>query len=527
MKRTILILISVISYFAIVSCGGSENKKADESALIKVDTLVKGYILGIGKYWYEEKGNNYYRVCLKIQPDNEFNGDILFKDNGSDPLATGILTSYKESTDFNPSSLFKKVKLTLEPASKGNLKNAYFVSKLEFIKSEPYKILNAELVEDVNSLSKWEPIGDELHPKYENFAVTKLSVCQDKLFAFSGVFTAGVGFSLGYLGDENLKGMQVLNNNKWESEGLDIQGVVLTAMPLNNQLYIGGKFNTKRQPRTYAVALYDSLGWSTVGSPSPFGETAKVLSIEKYKNEVYVGGDIGGGSGENFSEGIARWNGTSWNSVGIGKKSDYANKLSNGLPGLVRTLTVYNDELYAGGDFMTADGKFVHGITRWNGQDWRPVGLGVDGSVWSLAVYKNELYAAGKFTNVGGVPAQSLAKWDGKDWTVISLPIQLSSEELIKTIYVHDGMLYIAGKFIYSSETFDIKNIMKFDGNKLYPVGTPEKLTEASNKVVYGFSGVINTLVTYKDELCVGGQFSFTRDHKVMNGIAKLGLTNK
>ncbi|MGZ5501819.1 MAG: hypothetical protein ACXWEW_11780, partial [Nitrososphaeraceae archaeon] len=164
------------------------------------------------------------------------------------------------------------------------------------------------------------------------------------------------------------------------------------------------------------------------------------------------------------------------------------------------------------------------GIARWNGQEWQNVGLGVDGSIWSLAVYKNELYAAGKFTNVGGTTAQSLAKWDGKDWTIISLPIQLTSEELIKTLCVHDDVLYIAGKFLYSGERFDIKNIMKFDGAKLYSVGEPEKLTKTSDKVVYGFSGVINSLVTYENELYVGGQFSITRDKKVMDGIAKLDI---
>jgi trimeric autotransporter adhesin len=81
--------------------------------------------------------------------------------------------------------------------------------------------------------------------------------------------------------------------------------------------------------------------------------------------------------------------------------------------------------LYAGGTFTQAGGVEANYIARWDGSSWSSVGGGMDGSVHALAVLKNDsrgatgvgLYAGGWFTTAGGVKANAVARWDGTSWS--------------------------------------------------------------------------------------------------------------
>ena len=67
--------------------------------------------------------------------------------------------------------------------------------------------------------------------------------------------------------------------------------------------------------------------------------------------------------------------------------------LQSDMNGYVRTLAVYNGELYAGGTFTTAGGVSANYITKWNGSAWSALGSGsgFDAGIDSLAVYNGEL----------------------------------------------------------------------------------------------------------------------------------------
>jgi hypothetical protein len=68
---------------------------------------------------------------------------------------------------------------------------------------------------------------------------------------------------------------------------------------------------------------------------------------------------------------IAKWDGTQWSALGSG---------TNGPS--VTSLTVFDDgngpALYAGGTFTTAGGVPANGIAKWNGSEWSTVGDGVN-----------------------------------------------------------------------------------------------------------------------------------------------------
>src|SRR5262245_22848388 len=94
--------------------------------------------------------------------------------------------------------------------------------------------------------------------------------------------------------------------------------------------------------------------------------------------------------------------------------------------------------LYAAGvDFLggnagpTSSGLATHGVARWNGRCWEPVGSGLGPGVRVLAVFDSgsgpALYAGGSFPSAGGVTVNGLAKWDGTSWSGVGGGVAASS----------------------------------------------------------------------------------------------------
>jgi hypothetical protein len=135
--------------------------------------------------------------------------------------------------------------------------------------------------------------------------------------------------------------------------------------------------------------------WQTLGNFTGSSSFPSVRAFAEYQGDLIVGGSFSAISGQPFN-GIARWNGVSWQSLGSGL-------------GGVNALTVYNDELIAGG------GSF--GAARWSGSEWQTFGEVLGGPVKALVVFNGELIAAGWFGSIGGQNANHIARWDGSRGT--------------------------------------------------------------------------------------------------------------
>jgi hypothetical protein len=112
------------------------------------------------------------------------------------------------------------------------------------------------------------------------------------------------------------------------------------------------------------------------------------------------------------AHGVARWDGASWSPLGGGR------------PGVNR-LTVFDDgngpRLYAGGGIGTPAGTAADAFSRWNGTAWEAV-PGFDGSaVRALQVHDDgsgpALYVAGSMLLPGSPGMRSVLRWDGTTWT--------------------------------------------------------------------------------------------------------------
>jgi len=243
------------------------------------------------------------------------------------------------------------------------------------------------------------------------------------------------------------------------------------------------------------ISLLSVIGLKSFGQGYlPFSLTSGVdLDVRcqtVYNNDLYVGGNFttaGGGS----ANCIAKWNGSSWSSIGTG--------VSGGSSPRVMTMAVYNSELYVAGAFTTAGGVAVSGIAKFNGTNWSDVGTGFGGTLahgYSMAVYNGELYVGGAFLTAGGVTCNGIAKWNGSTWSSLGGAGLGGTSSYGLALAVYSNNLYIGGIFT-SAGGLNAPGIAKWNGSNWSTLGTG-----------LGGSAQGRSLAVYNNELYVGGAFS-------------------
>jgi hypothetical protein len=273
-------------------------------------------------------------------------------------------------------------------------------------------------------------------------------------------------------------------------------------------MYAGGWFHLGAfNSQDNGIAKWNGTGWESVGgglyagtsNPDSVVVNAMITFDAGQGPELYAGG---GGFWEAaqqlvVSSAIMRWNGVTWSSLagGLGAQGRPTGPT-------VLAMTVFDDgtgpALFVGGDFNTAGGIPTGPIAKWDGINWSTVGTQLDGQVRSLAVYDGgrgpELYAGGTMS------AGSVLRWNGSTWS--PLPSLPSAGPVVLNVFNDSGVgnsLFAGGSFsVPGSPT--ISHLAKWDGTKWTELGTV-------NNSVYSMS-------SYDDgsgsgpSLYVGGHFT-------------------
>lgn len=179
------------------------------------------------------------------------------------------------------------------------------------------------------------------------------------------------------------------------------------AFDASGNLYVGGYFTHAGGVAAANIAKWNGTAWSALGA----GVDGRVDAIAfDAAGNVYVGGafDNAGGAAAHY---VAKWNGTSWSALGSGATR------SGGWGAVYALACGSSGVLYAGGRFDSAGGAAnTNGLAKWNGSSWSAVGSGLTGSdPWISALIfdkSGNLYAGGKFDTIGGVSTRGPAKWN-------------------------------------------------------------------------------------------------------------------
>jgi hypothetical protein len=145
--------------------------------------------------------------------------------------------------------------------------------------------------------------------------------------------------------------------------------------------------------------------------------------------------------------------------------------------GSVQELAVYGGSLIAGGEFTTAGGVNASHIARWNGSTWATLGSGLVGGgiftnvqVSAMQVYGAELVVSGRFVTAGGVSASSIARWNGTSWAALGAGLGGSSDPYATGLSVFGPDLIVAGSFSTAGPR-PVRNIARWDGSGWNRIG--------------------------------------------------------
>ncbi|HEY5913512.1 MAG TPA: hypothetical protein VJA21_23235 [Verrucomicrobiae bacterium] len=286
-------------------------------------------------------------------------------------------------------------------------------------------------------------------------------VIYDIGFLRGDIYVAGVFSRAGGLSSP---GLAKWNGTDWSSIGF--AGAALALVSDGTNLYVGGSFANAGGVLNTNVARYDGTNWYSMGGGIGYdgGLSSYVYVLELHNGLLYAGG-VFTNAGTVAAANIARWDGSSWSSLGTGP--------ANGANNSVMALAFQGNDLYVGGDFSAAGGASANGIAKWDGASWSALGSGCRGGVSCIGILGSDIYVGGGFTNVGGVKAYALAKWDGVSWTtwpttdgVFQYPLNDDPSRML----VKDGSLYIAGGFNQAGDVI-ANHVARYDGSNFYPLG--------------------------------------------------------
>jgi hypothetical protein len=269
--------------------------------------------------------------------------------------------------------------------------------------------------------------------------------------------------------------------------GNEFDGVVQALANLDvgtvHTLIAAGSFTRAGAISAVGIASWDGANWSQLGGSANGPVYSLAIDDTATGPGLFAGGDFDSLGQASHVGGIARWNGVAWEHVGVGMngavnalatfddgngKSLYASgafstaggvitsgvarwnpatsswsALQGGVNNDAYATAVFDDgsgnALYVGGAFSFAGGISAHGVARWNGSSWAPVGAGLDhGTVFALGVFDDgagpALYAGGGFTQSGGVPIRGIANWDGANWTPLGAGMSFSTSSIVRAL---------------------------------------------------------------------------------------------
>jgi len=256
------------------------------------------------------------------------------------------------------------------------------------------------------------------------------------------------------------------DGHTWSALGNGIDnGIVYAIAVSGSDVYVGGTFTAASGMKVNRIAKWDGHSWSALSSGinacrDPYCSPT-VYALAASGSNIYVGGQFAS-AGEIAADGIAKWNGSSWSSVGNGVRAGARD-------GLVMALALNRSDLYAGGKFITAGEVNAHNIAKWNGSTWSAMGSGIHGDmerVRTIAINGSDVYVGGAFSTAGGVSVHNIARWNGSDWSAFGI-----NPEEVYAIAVTGIDIYVSGSsFNIPGETI-MRGIVKWNGKNWSALG--------------------------------------------------------
>lgn len=243
-------------------------------------------------------------------------------------------------------------------------------------------------------------------------------------------------------------GVASWNNSNWDSLGLGIDndsistpGMTKGFLRDGNYVYAVGAFKRAGTINTNCIARWNGTTWDSVpGCRIPNYQS--VNDIIKFNGEIYICGSFDS-IGNLPAHGLAKWNGVTWQTVG--NNYDFATS------GFLNRIRFYHGNLYASGNFQDNNGNTCR-LAKWDGMNWYFMTSAVQGTIAAIQdmeVYQDKLYVGGLFFQSAGNVANSLQSWNDTTWCAVGGSVQIFANQnpTVRDLCVHDNLLYCGGNF--------------------------------------------------------------------------------
>jgi hypothetical protein len=200
----------------------------------------------------------------------------------------------------------------------------------------------------------------------------------------------------------------IWDNNNWEEliiPGLDF-ALMSDCVKFNDKYYFAGNMVYEYDGGFYSdIIEYDGQNWYPIGG-GIHGPSADLRDLIVYKNELYIAGYMKASDG-NAGDKILKFHNGEWQKVGnVGRGG-----------GAINDMEIWNDELYVCGPFdYIEDDIPANGIAKWDGEKWCSLGDTFNAGLICLEVWNNELYIGGGFNKINEDTIIGIAKWIGGDY---------------------------------------------------------------------------------------------------------------
>jgi hypothetical protein len=217
------------------------------------------------------------------------------------------------------------------------------------------------------------------------------------------------------------------------------------------------------------IARWDGSTWSSLGGNQL---NTMVFALASDGTNLYVGGQFTNAAGIASADNVAIWNGTSWAALG------------SGLPSPVTSLVFYNGQLHASGQWPN--------LSRFDGINWNTIpGISGPYSNIYMEVIGSDLYLGGEFLDAGSIPeADHVARWDGSNWHALGNGLNGN----IYSMTGYGSNLIVAGGFTDAGGIPQADVIARWDGSAWHDLNG-------------GMTGDISTLDWLGNDLYIGGTF--------------------
>ena len=296
----------------------------------------------------------------------------------------------------------------------------------------------------------------------------------------NGALVAAGAFQLS--GATSVANVAQWNGSAWLplGAGTDATVFALVVQP-NGDLVAGGAFTSASGIPTNCVARWDGATWSALGGgvtgvppfpvPSPIPTYVRGLGVRP-NGDLLVTGEFALAGGVQ-ANGVARWNGVAWSSLGFG-------------PASVRVIA---SRVLANGDLVISTDDFVgnHAARQWNGATWTTLGVNSQMPWQAFGQLANGTLLAQRQDDF--FTFSDLRAWNGISWVPYADSIRMGPANVLLEFAPND--LWMA-----SSTWFNAAAIVRRWNGTVWQTPSP------------GLDGDVAVALAYRGGFVIGGDFS-------------------